>query len=232
MANKRLLKLMYQELIQNFEYIGAHVEDYIDDNKLFATFEIEDIAKIMKFSNLSTNNFITILKQAHSITDANTLYSCTRNANVMIQNFEEVISLLKSVSEFMKLRIFDGVIDFLIQTGKYVSDLIEQIQSLQTQLNQNTVENDQSEIITKIINLYFSDDFEYFYIYLNRLSSQGNKDILSIPCKSELWKKQNSHGRNVLHVASQFGDINFVKSLIECGCDIETKDINECTPLF
>lgn len=98
LANKRLLKLMYQELIQNFEYIGAHVEDYIDDNKLFATFEIEDIAKIMKFSNLSTNNFITILKQAHSITDANTLYSCTRNANVMIQNFEEVISLLKSVS--------------------------------------------------------------------------------------------------------------------------------------
>ena len=36
---------MSQALIQNFEYTAAHINDYIDEGKLFTIFEIEDIKK-------------------------------------------------------------------------------------------------------------------------------------------------------------------------------------------
>ncbi|EAY00951.1 hypothetical protein TVAG_493240 [Trichomonas vaginalis G3] len=119
------------QLIQNFEYIAAHIKDYIDENKLFSTFEIQDIKKIMKFTTLTTNDFITLMIQSQSEINANELYTSTRKANVSIQNYEEVVSILKSLNKYMKLGILGGVVDFLIQFQKDISDSDIKIQNLQ-----------------------------------------------------------------------------------------------------
>ena len=103
---------MSQGFIFNYEYIAAHIKDYIDADKLFSTFETNDIKKIMKFTTLTTNDFITVIKQSRSSIKANELYICTRNANISVQNFEDIVSILKSLQKYMKLRILDGVINF------------------------------------------------------------------------------------------------------------------------
>ena len=96
----------------NFEYIGAHISDYIKNENFFDTFKIGDIKTIMKYSHLTADQYVTLLKQSHSTINAKELYICTRNANVTIQNFEEIVSILKSVKEYMKFNIFDGIINF------------------------------------------------------------------------------------------------------------------------
>ena len=99
----------------NYEYIAAHISDYIKSENFFDTFDIEDIKQIMKYSNLTSNQYITLLKQSSSAIKAKELYMCTRNANVTIQNMEEIVSTLKSVKKYMKFNIFDGIIDILDQ---------------------------------------------------------------------------------------------------------------------
>ena len=42
---------MSQDLIHNFEYIAAHIKDYIDEDKLFSTFETNDIKKNHEINN-------------------------------------------------------------------------------------------------------------------------------------------------------------------------------------
>ncbi|EAY01500.1 hypothetical protein TVAG_107590 [Trichomonas vaginalis G3] len=125
---------MSQELTQNFEYIAANIKDYIDENKLFDTFEVEDIEKIMKFANFTTNDFTTLLKQSQPTVDANTLYMCIRNTHITLHNYEDVISILKSIKNYLKLALLDGVIDFLIQSQKDGSNSSEEIQKLQKEL--------------------------------------------------------------------------------------------------
>ncbi|EAX92886.1 hypothetical protein TVAG_467330 [Trichomonas vaginalis G3] len=109
----------------NYESIAAHIKDYIDGDKFFNTFETQDIEKILKISQLSANDFITLLKQSRSTINANKLYECTRATNVSVQNLEEVVAILKSVKKYMKLRIFDGIIDVLIQIQNDISDSTE-----------------------------------------------------------------------------------------------------------
>ena len=103
---------MSQSISLNFEYIGAHIDDYIRNENLFDTFDLEDIKTIMKYSKLTTTQFISLLKQSSPTISANKLYKCTRNAKVTIQNIDEVFSILKSVKKYMKFKVFDGIIDF------------------------------------------------------------------------------------------------------------------------
>ena len=56
-------------------------------------------------------------------------------------------------------------------------------------------------------------------------------------CEEGLWKKLNRSGLpfirgNVLHEACERGNLRLVKSLIECGCDKESLDSHERTPLI
>lgn len=126
---------MSQGIIHNFEYIAAHVSDYIDENKLFDVFEINDIKEILKKSNLTSKDFISLLKQSHHTIKSNQLYLCARNTKVTIQNFEEVIPILKSIRKYMKMSILDGVIDILNQTKNEIHGYTEKIEKLQTELN-------------------------------------------------------------------------------------------------
>ncbi|EAX92086.1 hypothetical protein TVAG_273990 [Trichomonas vaginalis G3] len=219
----------------NFEYIGSHLEDYIDDNKLFTTFEIDDINQIMSFANLSTNDFINILKQAHSTVNANKLYFSTRNANIITRNLGEVITLLKSVREFMKLKILDGAIDLLIQLGKRLPSSEEQLPNSKPK---SIKENNETEILSKIRELMNSDDIKCIYNFFDELSSQGNQRMISKACEEGLWEivpfKNSVLGnqRNILHIACKKRNLNLVKSLIENGCDEDIEDDHECSPLI
>ncbi|EAX88250.1 hypothetical protein TVAG_088980 [Trichomonas vaginalis G3] len=66
-------------------------------------------------SKLHSDDFIAILEQSSSTIKANKLYDCVRNAKVEINSLEEVISTLKSVRKYMKLRLLDGIINVLEQ---------------------------------------------------------------------------------------------------------------------
>ncbi|EAY18542.1 hypothetical protein TVAG_462270 [Trichomonas vaginalis G3] len=105
----------------NFEYIAAHISDYINNENFFDTFEIEDIKTIMKYSHLTADQYVSLLKQSHSTISAKKLSLCTRVAKVTIKNFEEIVSILKSVKRYMKFSICDGIIDFLKQNEKVIN---------------------------------------------------------------------------------------------------------------
>ncbi|EAY19481.1 hypothetical protein TVAG_136120 [Trichomonas vaginalis G3] len=139
---------MSEEIVQDFEYIAAHLDDYINDDKLFSVFETEDIIKILKLSHLTANDFINLLKQSPYTIKTNDLYKCTRKTNVSIQNFEEVVSLLKCIKRYLKLGILDGVIDILKRIQHEMSDSAEQIQQLQTYLQ--TVKNQKQQFQTEL----------------------------------------------------------------------------------
>ncbi|EAX98029.1 hypothetical protein TVAG_275390 [Trichomonas vaginalis G3] len=118
----------------NFEYIAAHIGDYIKNENFFDTFEIEDIKAIMKYSHLTADEYVSLLKQSHPTINASKLYTCTRNVNVTIQNFEEVVSILKSVKKYMKFNIFGGIVDFIKQKDKEFRDFTEEIKKLQAEI--------------------------------------------------------------------------------------------------
>ena len=86
----------------NYEYIAAHISDYIENENFFDTIEIKDIEKIMKHSHLTVDQFNTLLKQSSSTISSRKLYTCTRKAYVTIQNNEDILSILKSVKKCMK----------------------------------------------------------------------------------------------------------------------------------
>ncbi|EAY22690.1 hypothetical protein TVAG_476190 [Trichomonas vaginalis G3] len=109
---------MSQSITPNYEYIAAHISDYIQNENLFNVFEMEDLRTIMKLSKLTATQFKTLLKQSSSTINARELYICTRKANVSVQNAEEAVSIMKSVKKYMKFNIFDGVIDVLNQKGQ------------------------------------------------------------------------------------------------------------------
>ncbi|EAY11493.1 hypothetical protein TVAG_248600 [Trichomonas vaginalis G3] len=197
---------MSHGLIQNYEYIANHIKDYIEENKIFSVFETQDIKKIMDLSQLATNDFVKLLKQSYPTIKPNKLYKCTRKANVSIQNFEDVISIFKTIKKYMKLRILDGVIDFLIHKQNEIPVCTAKNQKLQTELktiqNQppkskkvtkvnliNAERTNDNEILAKISELKNCNDFETVYKFFDELSCQENRKMISKSCDEGLWTK-------------------------------------------
>ncbi|EAY09555.1 ankyrin repeat protein, putative [Trichomonas vaginalis G3] len=233
----------------NYEYIAAHISDYIKNENFFNTFDIEDIKKIMKYSNLTTIQYITLLKQSSKTISAKNSFICTRNANVTIQNKEEVVSILKSVKKYMKFKIMDGIINILDQKEKESHDSTEQIQKHQeklkeiqnqiqnaakeTNVNQtNESSNHSREILTKIAELKKSYDIKSVYKLFEELSTKRNQEMIQKACEEGLWEKETACRKNVLHIACEKGNLELVKSLIECKCDKEAEDGFGYTPLI
>ncbi|EAX95584.1 hypothetical protein TVAG_370880 [Trichomonas vaginalis G3] len=236
---------MSQEIVLDYEYIGSHIKNYIREDKLFSTFEVEDIGSIMKFANLTPDDFNSFLTQSHSVISARKLYTGTRNANISINNIRDAISTLKSVQKYMKMRILEGIIGVLEQLQKDQSSTTNKIEKLQADLNQIQKEKENiekemqtlhsqpkakegndlpKEFLSKISELKNSKNFYQIYKFFEEISEKGNQKMMQKACDEELWKKQNDFdGKNVLHYASSQGNLRLVKSLIECGCD---KEIN------
>ncbi|EAX75424.1 ankyrin repeat protein, putative [Trichomonas vaginalis G3] len=245
---------MSQGIVLNYEYIGSHIKDYIEADNLFSTFEVEDIESIMKFANLTPDEFNSLLAQSHSVISARELYACTRNANVSINNLQDAVSTLKSVQKYMKMRVFEGIIVFLEQLQKDQSitahkieklqaDLIriqkekenveKEMQTLHSQLKAKEGNDLPKEFLSKISELKNSEDFNQIYKFFDEISEKGNQKMMQKACEEELWKKQNGfYGTNVLHFASSKGNLRLVKSLIECGCDKEINSRYGGTALF
>ncbi|EAY01250.1 hypothetical protein TVAG_027180 [Trichomonas vaginalis G3] len=246
---------MSRGIVLNYEYIGSHIKDYIQEDKLFSIFEVEDIESIMKFANLTPDDFNSLLAQSHSVISARELYTCTRNANISINNIQDAISTLKSVQKYMKMRIFEGIIGILEQLQKDQSITTNKIEKLQADLNQIQKEKENiekemqtlhsqlkekegndlpKEFFSKISELKNSEDFKQIYKFFEEISKKGNQKMMQKACDEELWKKQDDDflGRNVLHFASVKGNLRLVKSLIECGCDKDFNSKNGGTALF
>ncbi|EAY08303.1 hypothetical protein TVAG_401570 [Trichomonas vaginalis G3] len=246
---------MSRGIVLNYEYIGSHIKDYIQEDTLFSTFEVEDIESIMKFANLTPDDFNSLLVQSHSVISASKLYTCTRNANISINNLQDAISTLTSVQKYMKMRIFEGIIGFLEQSQKDQSITTNKIEKLQADLNQIQKEKENvekemqtlrsqlkekegndlpKEFLSKISELKNSKNFDQICKFFEEISEKGNQKMMQKACEEELWKIQNPgyYGTNVLHEASYQGNLRLVKSLIECGCDKEIKDKDGDTPLI
>ena len=131
----------------NYEYITAHISDYIQNENFFDTFDIQDIKKIMNYSRMTADQYVTLLKQSSSALKAKELYMCTRKSNVTVQNFEEIVSILKCIKKYMKFNTFDGIIDILSQKEKEISDSTQEIKQLQDKLKafQNQSQNSAKE---------------------------------------------------------------------------------------
>ncbi|EAX96440.1 hypothetical protein TVAG_284100 [Trichomonas vaginalis G3] len=127
---------MSQGIVPNFEYIGAHIKEYIEQGILFDTFEVEDIKAIMKYANLTPNDFDSLLQQSSIATTANKIYYCTRQTNISIKNFQDAISTLNSIQKYMKMEILDNIIDTLNQTGRMLSDSANKLEKQQSELSQ------------------------------------------------------------------------------------------------
>ncbi|EAX98238.1 hypothetical protein TVAG_010150 [Trichomonas vaginalis G3] len=226
----------------NYEYIAAHISDYIQNENFFDTFDISDIKAIMKYSRLTADQYVSLLQQSSSSLTSKDIYISTRKANVTIQNFEDVVSILKIVKKYMKFNVFDGIIDFINENNKQLLDSTKEIKKLQTEIKalQNQIQNASKETTTTQINeshnsskefldklsfLKETNDFYSVYKFFEELSSEGNREMISKACEEGLWKKTYYNENNVLHLASERGNLNLVKSLIECGCDKEANDL-------
>ncbi|EAY16717.1 hypothetical protein TVAG_067220 [Trichomonas vaginalis G3] len=149
----------------------------------------------------------------------------------------------------MKFNIFDGIIDFISKNSKQSPDSTNEIKRLQAEIKslQNQIQNASkattttrtneshnfsSEFLTKISSLKKAKDFDRVYKFFVDLSSKNNREMISKACEEGLWKKTTEDEKNVLHIASENGNLNLVKSLIDCGCDKETKDKHGWTPLI
>ena len=196
----------------------------------------------MKYSRLTVDQYITLLKQSSSTIHSNELYICTRKAHVTIQNHEDVITILTSVKKYMKFNIFDGIFDVLNQKDKESRESTEVIKKLQAKLIslQNQLQNAAKGTTVTQTNenrnisreLKKTCYFRSVYKFLDGLSAKGNREMISKACEEGLWEKTNSNDRNILQVASQEGNLKLVKSLIECGCYKEAKDNSGWTPLL
>ncbi|EAY20730.1 hypothetical protein TVAG_391140 [Trichomonas vaginalis G3] len=231
---------MSQCITPNFEYIGSHINDYIQNDNFFDIFDLECSNTIMKHAKLTTTQFISLLKQSTSTLKASKLYRYIRNANVTIQSIDEVFSVLKSVKTYMKMKIFDGIIDFLKLNGTEMRNSSEEIEEPQEQVQiLNNTENQAQEdsklsqnLLTKISSLKKYNCFYNVYKFFEELCPEGDQEIISKSCEEGLLEKTTKDGKNVLHVACQKGNLKLVKSLMEAGCDKEAKDKYGYTPLI
>ncbi|EAY19964.1 hypothetical protein TVAG_402180 [Trichomonas vaginalis G3] len=116
---------------------------------------------------------------------------------------------------------------------KTLQNQIQNVSKETTVTRTNESHNYSEEFLTRISLLKKINDFEIVYEFFEELSSEDNHEMISKACEEGLWlKKTKLDVMNVLHVASEKRNLKLVKSLIECGCDKETKNEYGWTPLI
>ncbi|EAY02715.1 ankyrin repeat protein, putative [Trichomonas vaginalis G3] len=81
----------------NFEYVAAHISNYINNENFLYAFNMRDIKTIMKYSYLASDQYFSLLKQSSSTINAKELYICTRRKK--IESEKGILSLVKSLIE-------------------------------------------------------------------------------------------------------------------------------------
>ncbi|EAY16011.1 hypothetical protein TVAG_262610 [Trichomonas vaginalis G3] len=121
---------------------------------------------------------------------------------------------------------------------KTIEDLRSELQSKQNQLQ--NYEKDQEkennefpkEFLTKVAELKNSNDLYAVHNFLNQLSLQGEKKLLLKACDESFRQFRDENGRDAFYLAAKDGNRRLVKSLVECGWNLETKTNNGWTPLI
>lgn len=241
---------MSNGLEPNFEYMAAHASDYIANGMLFSVYDEEDIPKILKHAKLTTDEYISLIKQSTTKLKARRLYTYTHTTSISINNLADAITFLKSIKKHMKLGILSGVIAILNKTSQEIEDSSKKFQKienslaeLQKKVDQISEENKmlKKEIIdisysekflTKIASYKRSDDFNAIYQFLDDISKSRNQRKLMKAFQEGLCDKKGDDNRVALHEAAANGNLRLVKALVQTGCNIEVKTDNESTPLI
>ncbi|EAX87513.1 hypothetical protein TVAG_085800 [Trichomonas vaginalis G3] len=172
------------DLVHNFEYIAEHHEIFIEDCKLFTVFGDEEIEKILKLTNLSPNEFISLIRHIPSTVNEDKAYIHLLNANVSLNNFKEAISILTVIKKKMKFQLFNNIIPILIEKYNKLIESTKTIDKLQSELNNEKIQNQKSRnqinsLITQIndkeaLISKISQENNNFQSENNNLNNQNN----------------------------------------------------------
>lgn len=146
---------MAQELTVNYEYIGNNIGTFIQDRTFLDTYDIKQVDKILKYATLSTEQYVSILKEGSLMYDSHKLILCVRNAHVTLQNMHDAIKVLKYSKKYLKIRILKDLFNVLSPMGDKINeyeailtDLKISYQNLQSEL-ENTKKNSSKNQITR-----------------------------------------------------------------------------------
>ncbi|EAY18875.1 hypothetical protein TVAG_295270 [Trichomonas vaginalis G3] len=191
----------------------------------FNTFEREDIKSILEKAQLTHDQYFSLLKQSSSTITFKDLYAYTHSTKISIQSFEEAISVLKSITKYMRFNTLNGIIDFLEQKQEEILNSSETFRKLREELNNK-------DRLNRVFELEKNNDFEGVYKSLEELANEGKQDIMTKLLGNKIWEMSQESGRNILHVACEKGNLRLVKSFVESGCDLEIKNKRGLTPLI
>ncbi|EAY00648.1 ankyrin repeat protein, putative [Trichomonas vaginalis G3] len=239
---------MENELYQNYEYMGAHVKDYLIDNKLFSLFEMDEIEKIFDYVTFTADDYISFLEQSQNETPTEQLAIIALKVNVSMNNNQEAISILKSLRNILNLKFIDSLITFLSSNSTITylktrntsnigqsfklnksSGAIPTFNSIQPHVSLTPIYD-----LTKIKIFRSTKNNNKIYKFLEELLEQGKQDMIKEACEEGLAEipDLSNTGKNVLHQACEKGNLKLVKSLIECGCNKEFNNSITLTPLM
>ncbi|EAY08380.1 histone-lysine N-methyltransferase, H3 lysine-9 specific, putative [Trichomonas vaginalis G3] len=230
-------------LIRDYDYIASNIQTYIDQDNFYDIVDKEFIPQVLEKANLNSNDFKTLLSQGLSKYSTKVLYELFRNCNVFINSFEDVINVLQSYSNIFRLLSSCSLIDYLEKfNSENQSDSIEitNLQNLESKISM--LENEINEYrwkevqykneIAQISEIPLNSDFETAYNFLKQLSNKGDKLKMSLSCAVGLSEKRSSNDYTPLHYACCKGDLQFIKSLVEEGCDRDAATKNESNCLL
>ncbi|EAY23522.1 hypothetical protein TVAG_071860 [Trichomonas vaginalis G3] len=124
---------MSVDLYPDYEYIAAHINDYIEDGVIIDIFSEEDFKFYFNSAKLTPTNFIELLRQISShFTKKDLNYSIP---TFSISNSDEAISILEAVKKHMCLRFHDEIIDFIAKSSLEISDLKKKNSELENSID-------------------------------------------------------------------------------------------------
>lgn len=149
---------MDNDLVLDQEYIVAHIKEYIYDNYLFHIFHPKDLEMIFNHINFAPNDYIDILGQLSTIENSVHLCALSLKANVSIETFQDVISILKSVRKCTSMKFLDSIIEYLCQLDIKMKDSSNYIQFLQCRIKElesqveciNTEKEEKNKLLIKM----------------------------------------------------------------------------------
>lgn len=220
------------ELIRNSEFIVSSIREYINNGMFFDIFEIADMKDIFKSNKLSAENFVALLKDGMKRVSTSKLYRYFRNITSSITNIQDAIIILKAMKKCLKLKVLNDIIKLIEQNYNTNNDFEKRINNLEESVQKLREENEDLKRISHsndFLKSYLSQykkskDFDLIYKFFENLSEKGNQIVMKKSCKEKISEKKNNNGDTVVRVAIEKGNLNLVKSLIECGCNKSSKN--------
>lgn len=132
---------MSGSLIIDYEYNAKEIKSFIEEGTFFSLFDKGDANKILKHANLTSDNYISLLKEGKAMYSSSKLFKYICGSHVSFKNVDEMIDVLQFAAKNLNLAILHDVIDAVtslvtqLNTSKSsISDLQKTIQNLQLEI--------------------------------------------------------------------------------------------------